>query len=621
MNTRSTLRWRAPSRGVRTAAIGVAVALGAVLAPSGVASAAVPECAAEVPGGPVQVTPDCVDPLYSRPVIDAEQDLTTPVVHHRLSGHFEGTDIKFNIYLPPAKQWKGRFFQYTYPTAFTPADDTSVATDRAIGFSIASGGYAVQAGNASNSLGYRHTAAAAKFAEKVAADYYRQGNRKIYGYLYGPSGGSYQVTGAAENTSGVWEGFVPMVQGVPMSAPYTFFIRAMARLVLADKAEQIADAVRPGGSGNPYAGLDAAERVMLKELTAFGVPLRSWENPDYLLGLSAPDGLLGFGAIVRSIDPTYADDFWTKPGYLGTEQSPLGDVVRAALAKVGDTPDNRWDIAIRSYYRHQVPPAGEGYYGFDQFRNPDGTPRYPQRQVLVGPLVFSGVSGGAAFDGHINGKMMVVDNLYDVDALPWHADWYAKRVQAALDDEGFRNNYRLYFNDHADHLEGPVTGFRATYLVDYYGIVEQALRDISAWAEKGIAPPRSTRYDVRHAQIVVPDNAAVRGGLQPTVDLTVRGATSVRAAVGQQVPLTAKVEAPPGTGKIVATEWDCDGDGAFAAANFGSPKRTLHLRSTCTYSRPGTYFAALKVTAQRDGMLAQFARVQNLDRVRIVVRP
>jgi hypothetical protein len=217
------------------------------------------------------------------------------VAHHKVSGHFEGTDIRFNVYLPPANQWKGRFFQYTYPTAFTPEEDTSVADDRVIGFSIASGGYAVQAGNAGNSVGYRHTAAAAKFAETVAADYYHRGDRKIYGYLYGPSGGSFQTTGAAENTSGVWEGFVPTVQGVPMSGPYTFFIRAMARLVLADKAEQIADTVRPGGSGKPFAGLDQAERSMLTELSAFGVPLRAWEDPDYLLGLSAPDGLLGFG--------------------------------------------------------------------------------------------------------------------------------------------------------------------------------------------------------------------------------------------------------------------------------------------------------------------------------------
>ena len=118
-----------------TAATTLALAIGAVVLPAGTASAAPPECAATQPGGPVQVTPDCVDPLYANPVIDSEQDLTTPVAHHRVSGHFEGTDIRFNIYLPPANQWQGRFFQYTYPTAFTPEEDTSVADDRAIGFS------------------------------------------------------------------------------------------------------------------------------------------------------------------------------------------------------------------------------------------------------------------------------------------------------------------------------------------------------------------------------------------------------------------------------------------------------------------------------------------------------
>ena len=131
-------------------------------------------------------------------------------------------------------------------------------------------------------------------------------------------------------------------------------------------------------------------------------------------------------------DPTYADDFWTKPGYLGTEQSPLGDVVRAALAEVGDAVDHRWDIALRTYYRHQVPPASAGYYRINQFRNPDGTPRYPQRSPLVGPLVFGSVSGGAAYNGQINGKVIVVDNLVRRGRLPWHADWYAERVRAAM---------------------------------------------------------------------------------------------------------------------------------------------------------------------------------------------
>jgi hypothetical protein len=620
MSTTTARQRMAPGRGLCAVATGLALALGAVLVPAGAASAAAPDCTATQPGGPVWVTADCVDPTYANPVIDAESDETSPVVHHRVSGHFEGTNIEFNIYLPPADQWKGRFFQYTYPTAFTPEEDTSNATDRAIGFAVASGGYAVQAGNASVSTGYRHTAAAAKFAEKVAADYYHSGNDKIYGYLYGPSGGSYQTIGAAENTTGVWEGFVPMVLGVPMAGPYTFFIRAMARLVLADKAEQISDAVLPGGSGDPYAGLDEAEEAMLRELTSFGVPLRGWENPDYLLGLSAPDGLLGFGAIIRGIDPTYADDFWTKPGYLGTEQSPLGDAVRAALAEAGDTTDNRWDIAIRSYYRHQVPPASDGYSNFDQFRNPDGTPKYPQRQLLVGPLIFSGVSGGAAYNGEITGKMIVVDNLYDVDALPVYADWYAQRVRASLGPSDFRDNFRLFYNDRADHLDAPVAGVRATYLVNWYGMVEQALRDLSVWVERGVPAPRSTRYDIEDSQVVVPGNAAVRRGIQPTVDLSVRGgADRVDVAAGQTVTFRAKVQTPPDGGGVVVAEWDFEGTGSYTDVSVGSPKRTAQLRSAYTYDTPGVYYAALRVTAQRDGVPSEFTQLLNLDRVRIVV--
>jgi hypothetical protein len=594
----------------------------AALVPSSASAAGPPPtCAPTEPGGPTWVTADCVDPLYDHPVIDSEQDLTTPVVNHRVSGHFAGTNVQFNIYLPPADQWKGRFFQYTYPTAFTPEEDTAVASERAIGFAIASGGFAVQAGNASLALGYRHTAAAAKFARTIAATYYGSGSRPIFGYLYGPSGGSFQVTGAMENTTGVWQGFLPMVQGVPMSAPYTFFIRAAARMLLGDKAEQIADAVRPGGSGDPYAGLDAAQTAMLHELTSFGVQLRGWENPDYLLGLSAPDGLLGFGAVIRQVDPTYATDFWSKPGYLGTEQSPLGDAVRATLAKLGDTVDNRWSIALGFYHRYQLPPADEGYTGFDQFRGANGAPLYPQRPPVWGPIIVAGSSsGGATFTGRITGKVMVVDNLYDDDALPWHADWYAQRVRAALGEQAFQDSYRLYYNDHADHLDAPPTsGARATYLIDWYGIVEQGLRDLSAWAEDGVAPPASTAHAITDQQVTVPANAAVRQGLQPTVDLTVHGASSVHVTVGEPVALKAKIQMPPHTGDIVATAWDCHGDGTYTDTPFGAPKPTVQTGATCTYDKPGTYYAALSVAGERNGIRGEYAQVRNLDRVRVVV--
>jgi hypothetical protein len=540
-----------------------------------------------------------------------------------VSGHFEGTNIQFTIYLPPADQWEGRFFQWTYPIAFTPEQDTSRATDRAIGFALASGGYAVQAGNAGVSLGYRHTAAAAKFARTIAAAYYGT-DEHIYGYLYGGSGGSYQTIGAAENSTGVWDGYVPYIIGTPMSSPYTGLIRAFARLLLADKAEQIKDAVSPGGSGDPYADLDAGEAAMLRELISFGVPLAAWQNPSYVL-MQDPtwfaDGGLGFGATIRSADPGYVHDFWNTPGYLGTEDSPLGDAVRAALAEAGDTVDNRWDIAVRAYYRHQLPPATAGYVGFDQFRAADGTPLYPQRSPVWGPLLTSAVSGGTPHDGEFEGKMIVVDNLVDSDALPHHADWYADRVEASLGTAAYRDSFRLYFNDNADHQEAPVSGNRATYLVTFWGMVEQAHRDLSAWVEDGVRPPDSTRYDVVDAQVVVPDNASARRGVQPTVDLTVRGSDSVTIAAGQTVGFHATARVPARAGEVVATAWDFEGDGTYVEHGVARPGRTLTVKETHRFDQPGVYYVALRVTAQRDGVDTPYAKVQNLDRVRVVVHP
>ena len=478
----------------------------------------------------------------------------------------------------------------------------------------------MQAGNVGVSLGYRHTAAVAKFARTVAADYYGT-DEHIYGYLYGGSGGSYQTIGAAENTTGVWDGYVPYIVGTPMSNPYTFLIRAFARLLLADKAEQIKEAVSPGGSGDPYAGLDEAESVMLRELVSFGVPLGAWQNPRYVL-MQDPE-FFGAGVVdtglIRALDPTYVEDFWNAPGYLGTEDSPLGDAVRAALAEAGDTVDNRWDIAARAYYRHQLPPVEAGYVGFEQFRAADGTPLYPQRRMVLGPLITGGVSGGTPHDGDFDGKMILVDNRVDSDALPYHADWYADRVEASLGAAAFRDSFRIYLNDNADHQEAPVSGVRATYLVTFWGMVEQALLDLSAWVEDGVRPPDSTRYDVVDAQLIVPDNANARRGVQPTVDLTVHGSDTVTIEAGETVRFHAKARVPARAGEVVATAWDFEGDGTYVENGVARPKQTLNVKGSHRFDQPGVYDVALRVTAQRDGVDTPYAKVQNLDRVRVVV--
>lgn len=345
-----------------------------------------------------------------------------------------------------------------------------------------------------------------------------------------------------------------------------------------------------------------------------GVPLRAWEDYRYVMGLDAPDRLLGFADTVLAMDPGYVADFWSQPGYLGTEASALGQMFRDAR-----TPENETELALLSYHRHQVP-SRPGFYAFDQFRGPDGAPIYPQRPVDIGSGISNSVSGGGQHTGAVNGKVILVDNLLDTDAFPWHGDWYGQQVRSALGRRGHDDNFRLWYNDNADHLLGPVTGTKQARIVSYDGIVQQALRDVAAWAERGVAPARSTRYDVADSQIRVPGDAAVRRGIQPTVDLSADHAPRVDVDAGDTVRFRARIQVPPHSGDVVATEWDFTGIGDFTESRLRSPRPSLVVRASFTYDEPGTYYPALRVTAQRDGDQAtSFARVQNVGRVRVVV--
>jgi hypothetical protein len=62
-------------------------------------------------------------------------------------------------------------------------------------------------------------------------------------------------------------------------------------------------------------------------------------------------------------------------------------------------------------------------------------------------------------------------------------------------------------------------------------------------------------------QGIVPATPVERKGYQPIVKLTVRGGVRTDAAVGKPVTFSAVVELPPGTGKIVAADWDFEGTG------------------------------------------------------------
>jgi hypothetical protein len=291
-----------------------------------------------------------------------------------------------------------------------------------------------------------------------------------------------------------------------------------------------------------------------------------------------------------------------------------------SLIKAGDQVqvDNSNFLAAQTYHRHQVP--GAEFYVWDQFRGPDGKPIYPQRPLLLGPL-FAANASGTVQSGQFRGKMILIENLWDREAFPWQADWYRTKVQqnlgARLDD-----NFRLWFVDHA--LHGDSTQQEdPTHTVSYLGVLQQALRDLANWVEKGQPPPVSTTYKMVDGQVVVPPTAAERKGVQPVITVKANGQARADVAAGQPVTLTAAIELPPQAGRIVTAEWDLDGSGSYPLeADLDSkPAPSLNVKLLHSFDKPGTYFVTLRAASQREGDgQTPFARVQNLGRARVVVR-
>jgi len=285
-----------------------------------------------------------------------------------------------------------------------------------------------------------------------------------------------------------------------------------------------------------------------------------------------------------------------------------GDAVRV---------DNSNFLAAETYHRHQVP--GPEFSVWNQFRGTDGKPLYPQRPMLLGPLFVRGAAG-TQMTGSFTGKMIVLESLWDREAFPWQGDWYRLQVRKQLGDRA-DDSFRLWYTDHALHGDEPGVE-DTTRVVSYQGALLQALRDVAAWVEKGVAPPASTTYRIDDGQVVVPPTAAERRGIQPVVALRVKGGERIEVSVGQPVHLSGTITVPPGAGTVVAAEWDLEGAGAYAKTSTIPAGRTaVTVEIEHVFTKAGTYFPALRGTSQRQGdRETPYARVQNLSRVRVVVQ-
>jgi len=296
--------------------------------------------------------------------------------------------------------------------------------------------------------------------------------------------------------------------------------------------------------------------------------------------------------------------------------------------------DNSNFMAVQTYHRHQVP--GKEYYVWDQFRDNDGKPVYPQRPMLLGPLFTRGAAGVLP-TGKFKGKMILLESLWDREAFPWQADWYRSRVKENLGDST-DNYFRLWYTDHALHGDVAVED-DPTHTISYLGVLQQALLDLSAWVEKGIPPDATTNYKIVDGQVVVPPTADERKGIQPVVTVKANGGKRADVKVGELVTFTAEVEVPKGMGKVVAAAWNFEGlpedlgktsGWNFETSNVFPVKTTwtpadktglrVTIKTTYTFTKPGTYFPTLRVASQRQGdAKTLFTRIQNLDRVRVVV--
>ena len=333
--------------------------------------------------------------------------------------------------------------------------------------------------------------------------------------------------------------------------------------------------------------------------------------------------------------------FTDRPGGIVTIGACYGmSDMAETLAKVqsGDEIllDNSDYIAAQSYYRHQVP-ADPSFHAWDQFRNPDGTPKTPQRPPF--PVPFTGV--GVPQDGDIQGKVINIQSLMDESTCPWCADWWRNKI---IETKGTDENHRTYFMERCMHGDAGTIG---NYMVvNYSGALRQSLIDLANWVEKGIAPLDRTAYTLEEdGQIHTEKDIAKRHGIQAIPTLLANGEKCAHVKAGECVRFTVDVEVPENAGQVTEIVFaqeekqlaPADANGASGVAQLSLGKemwdqtlsfekgekngiRTAHAEAMASYNKPGTYFATVRISSQRVGDAADpFTQVLNLDRARIIV--
>jgi hypothetical protein len=288
------------------------------------------------------------DAYFGRPYLDVDEwrtSLDGAHEFHFVHGGFADTDTRFSCYFPPADAWAGRML-FPVEGGLGGYEDTCgtvqglLLDQLGIGFRL--GAYIVEsnaghigveldtrAGRDPSLYGYRAHVESARFSKFLAQQVY--GSAPQASYAYGGGGGGMRTQLCLEN-SDVFDGAMPYVGIAATMDDATFqtaererFLKTASlatfgsvlnvQRLLGEKVRDVIDAVEPGGSGDPFAGLDTHQREELANLYRLGFSRGSE------IMIAEPVGPVSAWAWLASAMveelPEYFDDFWSKPGHMG----------------------------------------------------------------------------------------------------------------------------------------------------------------------------------------------------------------------------------------------------------------------------------------------------------------
>jgi hypothetical protein len=300
------------------------------------------------------------DPFFGAPYIDEDVEVEMPVPHRMIHGGFEETATRFRFHFPPKELYQGRMFNpLSGGNGGTEDFFTSPLGEGIGGLSscVRLGGYMVQSnqGHIGDELdpkggedptlyGWRASVEAARFSKFVAEQVY--GQAPHHSYVFGGSGGARRSPLCLAYAPDVWDGALPFM-GDAVDGEYGDFRRPRTvaqhfcsmfnvQRVLGDKVYDVIDAVAPGGSGDPFAGLDTHQREELATLYRLGYP----RGDEFMI--TQQMGQIWFWSSyaerIQRDYPDYWEAFWTKPGHVGFDQPNLVERdlidVRATVSRV-----------------------------------------------------------------------------------------------------------------------------------------------------------------------------------------------------------------------------------------------------------------------------------------------